>query len=130
MESYDYLASPYTDPDPLVREMRYLRVLEVTSILLKNGIFVYSPIVHCHHMSQVFSLPTDAEWWKAYDSCMIRNCRALQVLRLEGWARSVGVRGEIELAAKLGKTITYISGDLNAAAAVTINPDRKEPPAE
>lgn len=130
MESYDYLASPYTDPDPLVREMRYLRVLEVTSILLKNGIFVYSPIVHCHHMSQVFSLPTDAEWWKEYDSCMIRNCRALQVLRLEGWARSVGVRGEIELAAKLGKTITYISGDLNAAAAVTINPDRKESPAE
>lgn len=126
MEGFDYLASPYTDPDPLVREIRYLKTLEVTSILLKNGIWVYSPIVHCHHMSQVFGMPHDAEFWLGYDTAMIKACKHLQVLRLDGWARSKGVTGEIKLAQELGKSITYIGADLNAEATVTIHPDRRE----
>lgn len=129
MEGFDYLASPYTDPDPLVREMRYLKALEVASILLKNGIHVYSPIVHCHHMSQVFKMPHDHKFWLEYDTVMIKAARGIQVLRLHGWARSVGVTGEIKLAQQLGKPITFIAGDLDAEAAITINPDRAKPAA-
>lgn len=128
-EGFEYLASPYTDPDPLIREMRYIRTAEVVTVLLRCGIWVYSPIVHCHHLSQVWGLPHDAAFWAAYDRAMIVASKGICVLRLEGWAKSAGVKGEIQLAIELGKRITYMSGDLNAEAAVDIYPDSPKPPA-
>ena len=120
-KGFEYLASPYTHSDPLVREQRYLRTLEATSILLKNGIWVYSPIVHCHHMSQVFGLPYDAAFWAAYNEEMLRASAGVLVLRLEGWHISVGVKEEIQLAIRINKPLNYLSGDLNAEAPTLFN---------
>lgn len=112
---YVYLASPYSDPDPFVQEMRYQKAMQVTSILLKNGIYVYSPIVHCHEMSKLYGLPGDAGFWQQFDEAMIRGAEGIFVLRLDGWARSHGVQAEIKLGAVLGKNITYVSpmGDID-----------------
>lgn len=121
---YEYLASPYTDPDPMVREMRYLRTAEVLVTMLKLGLAVYSPIVHCHELAKIWDLPKDVPFWEAYNATMLSNAKSLSVLRLDGWSRSAGVRGEIALATQLGKSITYIPGDMNAEAAVTIHQDK------
>lgn len=126
---FKYLASPYTDPDPLIREQRYLKTAETVAILLKNGIWTYSPIVHCHEVVKIWDLPHHAEFWKEYDAAMIRASTGLFVLRLEGWAKSAGVRGEIELATQLGLSITYmLSGELDAKATTTIHTDQPKPP--
>lgn len=120
MEGFDYIASPYTDPDPLVREQRYLKVSELVVVMLRNGIFVYSPIAHCHEMAKIWGLPHDAAFWKAYDTEMIRACRHVSIYMLPGWDKSVGVRGEIDLAIELGKTITYIAGGGSVESAVEV----------
>lgn len=131
MNGYDYIASPYTDPDPLVREQRYLRVSEVVVTLLRNGIHCYSPVVHCHELSKTWGLPHDSSFWKEYDEVMIRAARGVTVVRLDGWARSVGVKGEIQLAIELGKPLSYISGDPgNVEDIVEIHPHRTKPAAE
>lgn len=132
MQGYNYLASPYSHPDPYVREQRYLAAASALQTLLANKIWTYSPIVHCHELAKLWGLPGDAEFWKDYDAAMIHAARRLFVLRIPGWNESVGVKGEIKLAIELGKSITYLApGDiLNAAATVIFNPDRPESSAE
>lgn len=132
MEGFYYLASPYSDPDPMVREHRYLAAAAALKVLLANRIWTYSPIVHCHELSKLWSLPGDAAFWQEYDAAMIRACCGLFILRLEGWHTSVGVTAERKLATELGKSITYIMpGEvMNAAASVTLDPSRPQPPAK
>lgn len=127
---YKYLASPYSDPDPLVREMRYLRTADVVRTLLKNGLHVYSPIVHCHELAKIWDMPRESEFWDKYNRAMLDSSDGLFILRLEGWSRSVGIGKERVWAVEQFKPITYISGDLNAEAAVTLNSDSTEPAAE
>lgn len=112
-KGYIYLASPYTDPDPLIREIRYLAAASALRTMLRNNIWTYSPIVHCHHLSQIWKMPHDAAFWLEYDQTMIRGARSVTVLCLPGWQRSVGVKGEIEYSLSLGKQISYLqsSGD-------------------
>lgn len=109
-----YLGSPYSHPDVLVREWRYLKALEVTSVLLSNEIWTYSPIVHCHQMAKTFGMPTGYAFWQKYDGAMLLACRGMFVLTLEGWEKSAGLTDEIAVIRKLGKTVTYIAdkGDL------------------
>lgn len=129
---YKYLASPYSDPDPLVREQRYLAAATALHTLLDNRIWTYSPIVHCHELAKLWGMPTDAEFWKEYDAAMIAGSNGIFVLRLEGWAKSVGVTGEIKLASELNKSITYLMpGSLfDAASTVILNQDPSKPSAE
>lgn len=104
----------------MVMEDRYLKTLYATSVLLKCGIWAYSPIVHCHHMSQVFGMPKDHKFWLDYDRAMILSARGIQVLTLPGWERSVGVKNEIEFALTRGKPITYLSPGVADAHPTTI----------
>ena len=46
MTNLIYLASPFSDLERKVREERYRSAIEATGLLLKMGVFVYSPIVH------------------------------------------------------------------------------------
>lgn len=129
--SFVYLASPYTDPDPLVRQMRYLAAASTLRTLLLNRVWTYSPIVHCHELSQIWGMPHDAAFWLEYDSLMIERAHSVAVLTLAGWERSSGVKGEILLATNLGKPVTYIcsSGDPLVDSALKRNQDSRESPA-
>jgi len=100
-----YVASPYTHPDPEVRERRYRAVLLYTSKLMKRGYYAFSPIVYGHHM-QVPSLWTQ---WAPFDRQMLNHCTKLHVLCLDGWDVSVGVQEEIEWAGN--KPILYVEPD-------------------
>lgn len=106
-----YLASPFSDPDSKVRESRYNQTIEATGLLLKAGLFVYSPIVHNYEIAVRYELPKEFEFWREFDSLMVDKCDILAVLMLFGWIDSVGVMYELNLAKESGKEIKYIRLD-------------------
>ena len=100
--TYVYLASPYSHPNPLVREARYRIARDAVAHLLIRKIWVYSPIVHCHDLTKEYSLPFDATHWREYNEAMLREADELVVLNIPGWRESVGVAAEIAFAKSLG----------------------------
>lgn len=106
-EKVIYLASPYSHPDPLVREQRFKAVCEYAANLMKDGEMVYSPIAHSHPIAQ-FGLPKEWEFWEQYDRFFISKCDELFVLMIDGWDKSKGVDAEIEIANELCVPVTYV----------------------
>jgi len=92
---FRYLASPYSDPSEIVRELRYRAVESAVVARLHEGVHVYSPIVHCHPLAVRYDLPKDAKFWMEYNKAMIRLAWEFEVLRLPGWEESVGIKSEI-----------------------------------
>jgi len=82
---------------------RYIEAMRATTYLLKKGIWVFSPIVHCHPMD----LPRDYEFWQAYNKAMLSEADGLYVLIIEGWEKSRGVTDEISFA-RNRKPIHYV----------------------
>ena len=105
-----YLASPYTHTDKETMELRWKRACEACANIMREGKFVYSPIAHCHDISQ-FGLPTTWDFWERYDTEMITRCDHLWVLMLDGWSDSIGVSAEIDIATNYGIPITYIESE-------------------
>lgn len=106
-----YLASPFSDPERKVRQERYHYAVEASALLLKIGIFVYSPIVHNYVIADNYALPNEFSFWSEFDSLMISRCDILATLILPSWRESIGVTYEIKLAIELGKTVKYIKLD-------------------
>lgn len=94
-----YLASPYTHPNPEVVFLRVTAAAEATAVLLEKGSLTFSPVVHCHFVNLVRSLP-DEHWYKITQE-YLRRCTHCMVLRLPNWQNSRGVQEEIALAKKL-----------------------------
>lgn len=104
-----YLASPYSHPDALTRKTRFLIAEQVTAILFNQGIFVFSPIVHCHELAARHTLPTSFEFWRGYNFDMLRRADLLSIIAIPGWEESIGVQAEIEMAKLIGLPITHIN---------------------
>lgn len=92
-----YLASPYSDPDPGVREARFRAACAEAARLMAAGELVYSPIAHSHCIA-AHGLPGDWTFWQEHSLAMLRRCDELAVLALDGWQESVGVARELEAA--------------------------------
>ena len=103
-----YLACPYSDPSPDVRERRYRQVNSVAAFLMRRGLFVFSPISHCHDMAKQNDLPTDFEYWRGFNEAFLSVCSDLCVLKLPGWKESEGVTWEIAFAKSIGIPVSYI----------------------
>lgn len=101
-----YLASPYSDPDPAVREQRFEWNCRAAAGLIRQGRIVYAPIVHGHPLTR-YGLPGDWNFWKAADIGFLMAADELVVLRLPGWDESRGVGEEIALAEYAGKPVRY-----------------------
>lgn len=94
-----YVASPYNDPDPAIRQKRYEAVCDAVAKLAKKDDYaLYSPIMHCHPIACIRQLPTDAMFWKNQNESMIDCMDVMIVLQLDGWFASKGVKMEIEYA--------------------------------
>lgn len=106
-----YLAVPYSHPYPEVREERFRAVNRVAAKLMEQGLHIFSPISHSHPISIEGNLPTNWEYWEAYDRAFLNASNKLIVLMLDGWDKSVGVAGEIAIAKELGIEIEYIDGE-------------------
>src|SRR4249920_519353 len=102
-----YLASPYSHPDPAIRDQRYVAACRATVRLLLGGQSVFSPIVHGHPLVQL-GLSGDWLFWARHDQWHLSRCDEVLVLALSGWEESEGVQAEIDLAQRLGKVIRYL----------------------
>ena len=103
-----YLASPYSHWCPLVRWWRWLMACRAAAALMAKGIHVYSPIVNGHWMGVLGRLPKDWDYWRRVAQREIVSSSQVWVLRLKGWARSEGVRAEMELARSLQMPVRLI----------------------
>lgn len=106
-----YIASPYFSPDPAVMQQRYEAVRAYNAKLLSEGLYAYSPIVHCHDMALAHDLPKDAQYWLNFNHHMLGLAKTLHVLMLQGWEKSHGVRNEIFFAQEHDKAIGYVNED-------------------
>ncbi|HZT79162.1 MAG TPA: DUF1937 family protein [Gemmataceae bacterium] len=106
-----YLASPYSHPDPAVREERFHAACRAAAALLRAGHAVFSPIAHSHALAR-HGLSEDWKFWEPFDREYLERCDEVVVLMLAGWRESVGVREEVRIARELGKPVRYVAPDL------------------
>lgn len=104
-----YLASPYSHPDPDVRERRFDEVCRIAGALMAAGHQVFSPIAHTHPIAVRCDLPKGWEFWRKYDEDLLAACDWLVVAAMDGWQDSVGVKAEIQVALDTGKRISVCS---------------------
>ncbi|MEX0718371.1 MAG: DUF1937 family protein [Planctomycetaceae bacterium] len=102
-----YVASPYSDPDPLVREQRFDAVCRAVAALMHSGVVAFSPIVHGHPLV-AHGLPVEWPFWERFDCEHLSRCDELVVLMLDGWRNSRGVRAEIRIAGDLGISVRFL----------------------
>lgn len=114
MKGYIYLASPYSDPDTSLMELRYRSALEYTAKCIARGEWVYSPIVHNHaialHYEQSNQI-TDHRtfsFWREYDMTMLAHAAVFRVLMLNRWDSSKGINEEMVRAKSLGLEVQMI----------------------
>lgn len=93
-----YLASPYSHKNIFVMEERYRAAMDCAAWLLKDGKWVYSPIIHCHELAKRHELPKDFKFWMGYNKHMLLLASRMFVLALDGWDTSIGVTAEREIA--------------------------------
>lgn len=101
-----YLASPYSHPDPEVRQQRFDAACAAAAALMRTGHQVFSPIVHGHPLTQQ-GLPGDWSFWERHARWHLERCDEVVVLMLDGWDASEGVQAEIMIAGDLGKVVWY-----------------------
>lgn len=106
-----YLASPYSDPDPEVVELRYRLVRDLAMrLLLREETFVFSPIMYCHRAAmEIPDTPTDALAWIKMNTYFQRQSTELWLLTLEGWKESKGVEEELKFAKLIRQNIRYVT---------------------
>jgi hypothetical protein len=105
-----YLASPYSHPDPRVKEERFRLACAAAGRLMKEGECVFSPIAHSHSIEQHFhdGAIEGHDFWLKQDFSILRHCSKLIILALDGWEKSRGVAAEIEFAQGLKIPLEYI----------------------
>lgn len=89
-------------------QQRFEHVCRVAASIMADGHSVFSPIAHSHPIADYLppSLRTDFEFWMAEDLPILRFADELQVLTLNGWRESKGIKREMAFAESLGiKTI-------------------------
>lgn len=103
-----YLATPYTKYRAGI-QCAFQDAAALAARLLKLGIKVYSPIAHCHPMSQYGGIdPKDHSIWLPYQEALMAKADALLVAQLQGWRESYGVSEEIKFFTKAEKPIFYL----------------------
>ena len=103
-----YVASPYSHPDAVVRNIRYERVLYYCAELMKKGEVAFSPIVYGHQFALLGQAQTDHIWWKKFNEYMLRSSKEMHVFMLAGWKESAGVNHEIDYADKLNLEVKFV----------------------
>ena len=106
--SYTYLASPYSHPDWLVREVRFHAVETAIHTLIKKGVSVFSPIVYTHALAKKHKLPFTAGYWENLNESMVRAASELRILMLPLWQESQGIARERNWAQQSNIPIRYL----------------------
>lgn len=107
---FSYVASPYSHPNPVVREARYHDVMRAVHFLLHSvpGVH-FSPIVYCHPLAIRYTLPTDAGYWQNFNEAIMERADRLYFVRLQGFDESVGCKMELDWAKKNGREYYFLA---------------------
>jgi hypothetical protein len=103
-----YLASPYSHPDPAIRDARFQAACRAAATLMRAGHHVFSPIAHSHPIA-AYGLPTEWAFWEAQMRYHLETSAQVVVLTLDGWRESVGIAAEVRIASELGEPVRYLS---------------------
>lgn len=103
-----YLASPYSDSDPAIRQYRFEIICRVAARLMKQERMIFCPIAHTHPIAVAGQLPTGFDFWERYDKLMMDACAEIWVVTLDGWKESIGVGKEIAYMKSQDKLVRYI----------------------
>ena len=99
MVDLEYLAIPYSHPDPKIREERFNLANLIAADLMKRGRLIFSPISHSH----CIDLGGNWDRWEKFDRIFLELCSGMVVVCAPGWEKSIGVKAEIEIFIELGK---------------------------
>ena len=95
-EGFIYLASPYSDSNADVMYLRFKQSCIAGAKLFKKGVVLFAPIAQSAMLVEHGDLGgTDWKTWASFDTTIIRQCKAVYVLTLDGWQESIGVTAEI-----------------------------------
>ena len=111
-----YLASPYSHPDPKVRQVRHELVCGKAAELMLEGYVVFCPIAHTAPIEQYGPpeiLKKDGDFWLRQDFAILDMCDAVVVYKLPGWDKSYGVKEEVSRAQRQGQPVRYVEDDTN-----------------
>jgi Domain of unknown function (DUF1937) len=109
-----YLACPYTDPDPSVRERRFHAATRAAASLIKEGHIVYSPITMTHPIDTFLTGDTTtlgSDYWVNFDEAFMDLCSEIVVLKISGWDKSSGIQREIRYFKAQGKNVRFMLPD-------------------
>jgi len=107
-ESMIYLASPYSHPDPAVRQERFEAACRAAAALMRRGRQVFCPIAHSHSIVGRGG-PEDVKTWMKLDLKILRVCSELVVLLIPGYFDSCGVAHERSEAWRLKMPVWYVT---------------------
>ena len=86
-----YLACPYNDPDPAVKDDRVEISTRAEENLIGRGMTVFNPL---RNSRGIDAARTEAEW-REYDTAFLERSDGIVVLKVKGWDESEGVAAEI-----------------------------------
>lgn len=105
-----YVAGPYSDKDPVVREERFHQHAVAAAWLVQHGHVVYAPIVHCHSIAVAGGIKGGWDFWQNMDMPFLALSRLMVILPLSGWLESKGLWHESQYALQNEIPITFMTG--------------------
>jgi hypothetical protein len=103
-----YIAAPYSHRSAKVREMRFREANRISAGLIDAGILIFSPISHTHPIALAGKLPLGWNFWERYNRAYLVVCRAMVVLRMNGWQESKGVAAEMKIMDELARPVYHL----------------------
>lgn len=105
-DALGFLGSPYTHPDSVVAEERYIAVSRVAGKLMMAGFQFFCPISHGHPMSVYGGVPKfDHDLWRTFNRPWWDICDELWIVTLRGWEQSEGLKDEYQYFYDQGKPV-------------------------
>jgi len=106
--SFWFLSSPYR-ACPAGKEYARREASRAAAQLAAAGIPVFSPIVHgAGLVDRSHISDTDNDFWMTTDAPFMKAAYGLIILKLVGWNKSDGVRGELSNFGQAGKPVVYM----------------------
>jgi len=110
-----YVAGPYSDPSPEIRERRFARHALAAAWLVNHGHIVYAPIVHCHTIAVAGGIKGGWSFWEHMDMPFLALSRLMVVLPLDDWLESEGLWHESQYAFQNEIPVAFMVGDDESA---------------
>lgn len=104
-----YVASPYSNFDPLLVETNFRMVTQYVADRVKNGEIMISPITYGHTLLQYSEMPGDWSFWTVFCLSLLDKCDCMRILMLPDWEKSVGIQEEIKYADSKKIKIEYVA---------------------